>query len=399
MPKSETPRSASAINWVPTLFLAITLVVALVTTPLYLLEYGIGWFEVSLAVVMFLITGLGITVGYHRLFSHKAFDAPAPIRLLLALGGAGAFEGSAIDWSSDHRHHHKHTDQEGHPGDPHSIARGFLWAHCGWLIVYREDKAIYQDNTADLERDPILAWQHKHFVWIGILVGFLLPMAAGTLLGPLVGMTALQGLFAGFVFGGCTRVVLVQHSTFLINSVAHMIGRKPYDGEISARDNGVLALFTFGEGYHNFHHAFQNDYRNGVRWWQWDPSKWTIWTLSKLGLAGRLRRTPPETIRLARIREQRRSLEARMSAAKGHVEESVWERMCELQEKIEDIHLRGRVLLAEYSKQARNRMDRQRESLDELKREIREFRREFRRLTREWKISYREMAGALPAAA
>ena len=384
----DAPLEVTGINWVTTIFLISTLVISLITVPVYIWQFGLGRFEVVLFAAMFTATGLSITVGYHRLFSHKTFVAAWPVRLMALLFGSATFEMSALAWSAEHRHHHKYTDLDGDPHDPHSIKRGFFWAHVGWLLV-RVNPELRHDNVADLRRDPLVVWQDKYYVWIAIVMGFLLPMAVGTLV---FGITSgfavsamLQGLLAGFLFGGCFRIVVVQHATFLINSLAHMMGRRPYDGEASSRDSAILALFTFGEGYHNFHHAFQGDYRNGVRAWQWDPSKWTIWTLSKLGLATNLRRIPAETIRLARVREKRRRLEAQLALGQKELSQSLEELMAELEKRLEEMHLRCRVLLNEYSKAASRRADRAREVAAEL----RQARREFRDCLRQWNLAHR----------
>ena len=150
-------------------------------------------------------------------------------------------------------------------------------------------------------------WQHRHHRLIGVLVGLALPALIG-----LAWTGGWQGLLGGLLFGGIARLVAVQHCTFFINSLCHTIGGRPYDSKTSARDSWLMAIFTFGEGYHNYHHSFQHDYRNGVKAWQWDPTKWAIWTLHKLGLAESLRRVPEEKIVLAELRETHRLAEAKL---------------------------------------------------------------------------------------
>jgi len=146
------------------------------------------------------------------------------------------------------------------------------------------------DNVADLKKDPRVMWQHRHIHLLAVVVSCGLPTLAGLIWDGWV------GALGGFLIGGVAKVVVLQHGTFLINSACHTIGRQPYSTRCSARDSFLMALFTFGEGYHNYHHEFQHDYRNGVKPWEWDPTKWLIWTLSKLGLASGLRRVPRETI-------------------------------------------------------------------------------------------------------
>jgi stearoyl-CoA desaturase (Delta-9 desaturase) len=214
------------------------------------------------------------------------------VRLFTLIFGAAAFENSALLWASEHRRHHKHVD---HNEDPYDISKGFFHAHIGWLMFKLGPQPPF-DNVADLKRDALVMWQHRHIHLIAILTSFVLP----TLLG--LTWNGWIGALGGFLIGGVAKVVVLQHGTFLINSACHTIGRQPYSKRCSARDSALMALFTFGEGYHNYHHEFQHDYRNGVKMWRWDPTKWLIWTLSKLGLTSGLRRVPHHTILNAQTR-------------------------------------------------------------------------------------------------
>jgi stearoyl-CoA desaturase (delta-9 desaturase) len=203
-------------------------------------------------------------------------------------------------WASDHRRHHKHVD---HDEDPYDISKGFFHAHIGWLLFKLLPQPPF-DNVADLKKDPLVMWQHRHIHLLAIMVSFVLPTLAG------FAWDGWVGALGGFLIGGVAKVVVLQHGTFLINSACHTIGRQPYSTRCSARDSFLMALFTFGEGYHNYHHEFQHDYRNGVKPWQWDPTKWLIWILSKLGLTSGLRRVPQETIysTQTRLRDLRRKV-------------------------------------------------------------------------------------------
>ncbi len=287
------------INWTSSLFLISTFFTAVIGTPWFIYSYGLDWFYVGLFFFFFLATGLSITLGYHRLFSHKAFKAGRSVRLTTLLFGACAFEDSALDWASDHREHHKNVDHE--DDDPYSISRGFFWAHMGWIFLKLYPRPLA--NVADLKKDPLVMWQHRYHRQIAMLMGLGLPTLLGALYDGWV------GALWGFLIGGVTRIVAVQHCTFFINSLCHTIGTRPYDGSTSARDSSIMALFTFGEGYHNYHHSFQHDYRNGVKPWQWDPTKWAIWTLSKLGLVSDLREVPAEKIVMAELREAQKHAE------------------------------------------------------------------------------------------
>ena len=277
------------INWVTSSFLIGTAALTLTAVPLYLWFYGLDWFQVALFSFMVLTCGFSVTLGYHRLFSHLAFKASWPIRLFTLVFGAAAFENSVLMWASEHRRHHKHVD---HDDDPYCISKGFFHAHIGWLLFKLKADQPY-DNVADLQKDPLVVWQDRHVQKIAIAVSFVLPWILGFLWNGWV------GALGAVLISGVARIVVLQHCTFLINSACHTIGRQPYSTKCSARDSLLLALFTFGEGYHNYHHEFQHDYRNGVKPWQFDPTKWMIWTLAKLRLVRDLRRVPDATITAA----------------------------------------------------------------------------------------------------
>lgn len=311
------------VNWVTSSFLGGTLFLSLTAVPVYLWVYGIDWFLIALTAFYTVATGLSITLGYHRLFSHLSFSAKWPVKAFVALFGAAAWENSIIDWSSDHRRHHKHVD---HDDDPYNIQNGFWWAHIGWLI-FKLNPETPVDNVKDLEKDKLLVWQKRYVHLIALVVGFIVP----TLICFLYYGTW-QGALGGFLLAGILRTVLVQHATFFINSACHYVGSQPYSTGHSARDSWLMALFTFGEGYHNFHHEFQHDYRNGVKPWQFDPTKWTIWVLSKVGLTSGLRRVSEAKILLAELTEARRRIESGLDycqnsqlseAAKQHLDASI----------------------------------------------------------------------------
>jgi stearoyl-CoA desaturase (delta-9 desaturase) len=236
-----------------------------------------------LAGVMYLLGGLSITAGYHRLFAHRTYRASAPVRWFFLAFGASTFQNSALSWSADHRAHHADTDG---PGDPHSIKKGAWWAHMGWLFYRRECSADVSRLT-DLYGVRSVRLQNKYYAVLAIGLGLVAPMAIASLWGdPWGGL-----LVAGFLRGA----VLLQ-ATFCVNSLAHLLGRRRFDGRVSARDSLVTALVTFGEGYHSYHHRFPFDYRNGVHWWQYDPSKWLIWSLSRLHLVSRVRSASADTV-------------------------------------------------------------------------------------------------------
>jgi stearoyl-CoA desaturase (Delta-9 desaturase) len=254
-------------------------IAALVLVPLWGIYQGFDAFQWLWALAFLYLNGLSITGGYHRLWAHKSYEASPILKWFFALWGAGALQNSILIWASDHRRHHRHVDDT--ELDPYSAKRGLWYSHMGWML---RDYAGHEpdfSNAGDLLRDPVVIWQNKHYVALTLLMNLGLPLLLGIWHGDIIGTILLVGLL---------RLVVNHHVTFFINSLAHFWGSRPYTETNSARDNGFLALLTYGEGYHNYHHIFQTDYRNGIRWWQWDPTKWMIALCDRLGLARNLNR-------------------------------------------------------------------------------------------------------------
>jgi stearoyl-CoA desaturase (delta-9 desaturase) len=270
------------IHWLGVIFFLILHVVGIVGTPLYIYYYGITWSELALFVACLAATGMSTTAGYHRLFAHATYKASSAVRFLLLLFGAAAFEESALKWASQHRQHHLYTDTA---HDPYGVHQGFWHAHIGWILLWRH-RANYQ-NVKDLRRSRLVSHQHDHYGWWAVGGGVVLPMLIAWRIGHPLG---------GFVMSVCLRIVIVLHSAFFVNSFAHTFGTRTYQRTESARDNWLGAFLTNGEGFHNFHHRFPTDYRNGIRWYDWDPTKWCIFALSKVGLAWDLRRTSEQRV-------------------------------------------------------------------------------------------------------
>jgi stearoyl-CoA desaturase (delta-9 desaturase) len=267
-------------------FVSLITLVTLIGCPLYLWKFGLTWAEFGFFAVYALASSFAITLGYHRLFSHASFKATWPVRLFVLYFGGAAFEQSALRWSALHRQHHRHTDTD---LDPYNINRGFFYAHVGWIML-RIPHFTYA-NVRDLARDRIVLHQHQHYrVW-----SYVSGVAAPLLIGAWIG-----GWTYAILFPVVARIFLVLNSAFCINSVAHSYGRRPFQPNSSARDHWLGVILTNGEGYHNFHHAFPRDYRSGIRWYDWDPTKWLIWSLSRVRLTSDLKRTSATAIRLAR---------------------------------------------------------------------------------------------------
>ena len=262
------------------LFVGLPLI-ALIAVPTWGFYVGYAGWQWFLAVVFLYLNGLSITAGYHRLWAHRAYQAHPALKLFFALWGAGALQNSILIWASDHRRHHRHVDDAAQ--DPYAASRGLWFSHMGWMLRSYTTNTQDFSNAGDLQRDSVVMWQHRHYVLLTIAMNAGLPIAIGWWQGDIIGSLLLVGLL---------RLVVNHHVTFFINSLAHYWGSQPYTDENSARDNHVLAFLTYGEGYHNFHHIFQSDYRNGVRWYQWDPSKWLINACRWLGLAHDLKRIP-----------------------------------------------------------------------------------------------------------
>ena len=238
---------------------------------------------IALAVVMYGLCGIAITAGYHRLFAHRTYRASPAVRWVMLALGAASFQNSAVSWSADHRAHHANTDGA---ADPHAVTRGIWFAHVGWLFRRRVASADVR-RLDDLWSVRSIRWQHRFYPLVAITLGLAVPMAVAATWGDPWG-----GLFvAGFL-----RAAILLQATFSINSLAHLVGSRRYDERSSARDSTLTAVVTFGEGYHNYHHRFPFDYRNGIRWWHYDPSKWLIWTLAHLGLVNAVRSASPSTI-------------------------------------------------------------------------------------------------------
>jgi stearoyl-CoA desaturase (Delta-9 desaturase) len=315
------------LHWPNVLFLTLSPLAAIAGAIYYIPRFGIHTTEIVLFTLMSIATGLSITAGYHRHFAHVAYKANPFVRLFYLIFGACAMQNSALNWASDHRMHHRYTDTN---ADPYNAGQGFWWSHIGWIFYQsREQKQL--TNVGDLLRDPLVRWQHRYDVAIAIVVGFILPLLIGASIGRVFGMVLWVGLI---------RVVFVHHMTFFINSLAHMWGDQPYSRKDTSRDSWWLALLTYGEGYHNFHHMFPSDYRNGIYWYQWDPTKWVIWGLSRFGMTNKLHRVSPHLILRARLEvealEAEKHLQAlplemghpwrtQVSAAKAHFEHALAE--------------------------------------------------------------------------
>src|SRR5215469_4277706 len=313
MTHATLPPPKAPLVWANVLMFLVTFVAAAVLVPWYGLAHGFTRADVVCCILFAGANGMAITGGYHRLWAHRTYEAHWSLRFAYLVFGTMALQNSVFMWCSGHRTHHLHVDDV--DKDPYSARRGFWFSHIGWMLrEYPSGKEEFS-NIPDLKKDRLLAFQHRHYVPLAVALNFGLPIAAGLVFGDLWGMLILAGVL---------RLVWSHHVTFFINSLAHMWGSRPYTEDNTARDNPLIAVVTYGEGYHNFHHIFAHDYRNGVRWWQWDPTKWLIAALQVFGLTRRLKRTPVFQIRRALLAMQFKRAQAQLarlpSTGGAHIE-------------------------------------------------------------------------------
>jgi len=288
------PRGESALVY----FFVVFPMLALVAAVPLAWGWGLSWLDVGLAIGLYLLSGFGVTVGFHRYFTHRAFKANRSLRNALAIAGSLALQGDVITWVADHRRHHAFSDKE---GDPHSpwqfgttptaLAKGFLHAHTGWL--FDRDRTNAARFTPDLLADRDIARISRQFaLWT------VASLLAPALLGGLITMSP-WGALTAFFWAGLVRVAVLHHVTWSINSICHMIGDRPFASRDKATNVWPLAILSMGESWHNLHHADPTCARHGVRPGQIDMSARVIWAFEKLGWATQVRW--PTTSRLARL--------------------------------------------------------------------------------------------------
>lgn len=320
------------------------------------------------AAIMYILTGFSITGGYHRLFAHRSYQANPLVKLFYLLFGAAAGENSVLKWATDHRIHHQNVDSD---EDPYDINQGFFYAHVGWII--RNQNLSNANYPKDLLNDKLVMWQDRNLLSITVLVNIIPCLIMGYLTGSWLGSFAIVGFL---------RVAGVQHATFFINSLCHMLGKRPYDDKQTARDSFFLALLTFGEGYHNYHHTFQLDYRNGIRWYQWDPTKWAVNLMSRVGLASNLKRTSELSI-----------LKAKMNVLANKYNHSHDHKMT-----LEELSLQVQVALKklddlkkEYRLKKEQKAAEFHHQVEELKARIQQAKAEFQELYAQWEMGLLSM--------
>jgi stearoyl-CoA desaturase (delta-9 desaturase) len=266
--------------------------------PFFFMKHNPSWGIWIASAILYFVSGISVTAGYHRLYSHLAYKANKAVEVVLLFFATAATQGSALKWSCDHRRHHAFVDTD---RDPYSINKGFWFAHVLWL--FQKTEPIDPKVVADLYRNRLVMFQDKFYLPLMIITNLICVLFMGYLFNDYVG---------AFVIGWGVRLFFSHHTTWFINSLAHTWGSQPFSQEHSAVNNYVLSLVTFGEGYHNYHHTFAHDYRNGTRWYHFDPTKWVIWTMHKLRLATGLRRVNTIQIKERIVIEHKKELLATM---------------------------------------------------------------------------------------
>jgi stearoyl-CoA desaturase (delta-9 desaturase) len=294
----------------PIPFLNKLIVLVVVTVPLLatllaialLWQRTIHWSDLVLLAIMYSLVGLGVTVGFHRMLTHRSFRPHPVVKLLLLVLGSMSIEGAALDWTATHIKHHAQADR---PGDPHSPLEGFFHAHIGWLFSDMAEPNVY---CRHLTQDKMVVFVSRTFLLWSAL-SLLIPFAIGG--------------WSGLLWGGLVRIFLNHHVTWSVNSVCHTFGRREFETNDQSHNEWIVGLLAFGEGWHNNHHAFPRSAFHGLHWWQFDLSGYLIWTLERLSLAHDVYRIPPisRARRMAVYKE--RAARASTSAAREEVSSHV----------------------------------------------------------------------------
>jgi stearoyl-CoA desaturase (delta-9 desaturase) len=287
-PREPTPDMVSLGVRLVTLICIIVPLLGVIAAPFFVWGWGFGWTDLGLLLGMYILTGLGITVGFHRLFVHRSFDTYMWVKFIWAALGSMAVQGPLLKWVAMHRRHHQFSDTLDDPHSPHhegrgvlGVIRGFWHAHIGWF--FEADPTNLERYVTDLSQSRTLRVVSYLFpLWVAL--GLIVPAVMGGLI-----TLSWAGVWTGLIWGGLVRIFLVHHVTWSVNSACHLWGYRPYRSDDESRNNALFGILAMGEGWHNTHHAFPTSPRHGLRWWQFDLSYWVIRTLALLGLAWNLK--------------------------------------------------------------------------------------------------------------
>ncbi|MFN3372853.1 MAG: acyl-CoA desaturase [Chloroflexus sp.] len=273
VPATEPKLEKSPIEKFVVLLIVLLPFLGTIYAMVMLWQQYVDWLDVTLMLVLYVLSGLGITIGFHRMLTHKSFETSRPLKALFLIMGCMALEGDPISWASTHIQHHAHSDDE---EDPHSPLEGLWHSHVGWLFTHKNNIEMYGKW---LLKDPTIVWVSKTwYLWAAL--GILIP-------------TLIAG-WSGLIWGGLVRIFLTHHITWSVNSICHTFGRRDYNTRDASRNNFIVGLLAFGEGWHNNHHAFPRSAFHGLRWWQIDISAYIIRILEKVGLVWNVYRVKPE---------------------------------------------------------------------------------------------------------
>ncbi len=307
-PEVGTPLEySSPLRRIATIVAVCGPLLGLVAAVILLWGWGVGWTELAILFVGYVLTGFGVTVGFHRLFTHKSFDCGPVVTTTLGVLGSMAVQGPIVPWVENHRRHHQHSDREGDLHSPHhnfgggrhvgermvNWARGVWHSHVGWMLL--ADPEGMDRYAPDLRSNKLICAISKLFpLWI--VLGLLIPAAVAFAI-----TGAWQSAILGFLWGGLVRIFLVHHVTWSVNSVCHIWGSQTYRSHDESRNNPIFGVLAFGEGWHNNHHAFPASARHGLAWWQFDSAYLVIRSLELVGLAWNVRIPAPERLEAKRI--------------------------------------------------------------------------------------------------
>ena len=338
-----------------------------IMVPIYFLLYTPSLALVAIMILLFMLSGLGVTAGYHRCYAHRSYQVRRVAEVFIIFCASLATQGSIIHWAHDHRIHHRFTDTE---RDPYNITKGWWYAHIGWMF---DPPLPFDSQTVhDLLKNRLLVFQDKYAMRLSILANFLVFLGVGWLLGDYVG---------SFVMAVFVRLLMTYHATWFVNSAAHSWGERTFSKEISPVDNFLLGPISLGEGaYHNYHHTFPSDYRNSYRWFHPDPTKWFIWTLLRLRLVTSAHRTDEAMLR-RRLVEEDTKLILQTLSDRVHIKTEEW-----------------RIAIQARSAELQHHFDRIIElRLQSKKREARQLRRALRKRLHEWHMLCLEVLRAMPS--
>ncbi len=369
-------------NWGPALYIIGYHLLLLISLPLYFSHFIPSWQIITTSAILLYITGLGVTAGYHRLYSHSTYKIHPIVEAVLLFFATMATQGSALRWSFDHRHHHAFVDTD---RDPYSIKKGFWYAHFLWLL--EKPKEIEDKVVRDLLKKPLIRFQHRFYAPLMLLTNGLASLFFGWCFGDYLG---------AFLFVWFVRLFFLHHFTWFINSLAHTWGARTFCKELSAVDNYLISLVTFGEGYHNYHHTFSYDYRNGIRWYHFDPTKWLIWTLSKLGLASQLKKNQRHFIEKRIILERKQLLLDKIHSSFSDYKKAWEEQVIILTDSIIDKLQQVRQAKESYLELKRSKK-RKKESLSELRLQIKSIKNKLKEEHRNCKILSRQVLTFSPS--